>query len=88
MNGKTIAHYEKILPEVAKHSSEMERRADEAERETEKLKKVEYMERHIGETYLGVILRCDRVGLLCGAAEHGGGSCACDDPDRRLLPLQ
>ena len=55
MNGKRIAHYEKILPEVAKHSSEMERRADEAERETEKLKKVEYMERHIGETYLGVI---------------------------------
>ena len=55
MNGKRIAHYEKILPEVAKHSSEMERRADEAERETEKLKKVEYMEQHIGETYMGVI---------------------------------
>ncbi len=55
MNEKKIEHYEKILPEVAKHSSEMERRADEAERETEKLKKVEYMESHIGETYEGVI---------------------------------
>lgn len=34
-----IGHYDKILPEVAKHSSEMERRAEEAERETVKLKK-------------------------------------------------
>ena len=40
MNAKRIEHYEKILPEVAKHSSEMERRADEAERECDKLKKV------------------------------------------------
>ena len=37
------------------HSSEMERRADEAERETDKLKKVEYMEEHLGEIYEGVI---------------------------------
>ena len=55
MNGKKMEHYERILPEVAKHSSEMERRADEAERETEKLKKVEYMESRIGEVYTGVI---------------------------------
>lgn len=55
MNEKKIEHYEKILPEVAKHSSEMERRADEAERETEKLKKVEYMAEHIGEVFEGVI---------------------------------
>lgn len=55
MNEKRIEHYEKILPEVAKHSSEMERRADEAERETEKLKKVQYMSGHIGEVYEGVI---------------------------------
>lgn len=50
-----IAHYYEILPEVAKHSSEMERRADEAERETDKLKKVQYMEERIGEVYEGVI---------------------------------
>ncbi len=48
-------HYKAILPEVAKHSSEMERRADEAERETEKLKKAQYMEKRIGETFEGVI---------------------------------
>lgn len=49
------AHYREILPEVAKHSSETERRADEAERETDKLKKVEYMEERIGEMYEGVV---------------------------------
>lgn len=55
MNEKRIQHYEAILPEVAKQSSEMERRADEAERETEKLKKVEYMQGHIGEIFEGVV---------------------------------
>ena len=50
-----IAHYQEILPEVAKHSSETERRADEAERETEKLKKVQYIEQRIGQTFEGVI---------------------------------
>lgn len=55
MNQKRIEHYEKLLPEVAKHSSEMERRADEAERETDKLKKVEYMSERIGEVFEGVI---------------------------------
>lgn len=50
-----ILHYRGILPEVAKHSSETERRADEAERETDKLKKVEYMEDYIDECFDGVI---------------------------------
>lgn len=55
MNEKRIAHYDKILPEVAKHSSETERRAEEAERETDKMKKAEYMSRHLGEVFEGVI---------------------------------
>ncbi len=50
-----IDHYNGILPEVAKHSSQMERRADEAERDTDKLKKVQYMERKIGQIFEGVI---------------------------------
>ena len=50
-----IQHYEEILPQVADHSSKTERRADEAERETDKLKKAEYMEQHIGEAFSGVI---------------------------------
>jgi ribonuclease R len=48
-------HYEEILPSVAASSSKLERRADEAERETVKLKKAQYMASHIGEIYEGVI---------------------------------
>jgi ribonuclease R len=55
LNAKRIDHYEHLLPEVAKHASERERRADEAERETVKLKKVQYMEQHVGESFWGVI---------------------------------
>ncbi len=55
LNENRIEHYDAILPKVAKHSSEMERRADEAERETDKLKKVQYMEGKIGEIFEGVI---------------------------------
>lgn len=52
---KRVLHYDKILFEVANHSSKTERRAEEAEREVEKLKKVEYMMEHIGESFEGVI---------------------------------
>jgi ribonuclease R len=52
---KRVQHYEKILFEVANHSSKTERRADESERDVEKLKKVEYMMDHIGEIFEGVI---------------------------------
>lgn len=55
MTEKRISHYESILPKVAVWSSERERRAEEAERETDKLKKVQYMSEHIGETFEGVI---------------------------------
>ncbi|MBU3875197.1 RNB domain-containing ribonuclease [Faecalicatena sp. AGMB00832] len=55
MNEDRIEHYEKILPQVAIQASETERRAEEAERETIKLKKVEYMQARIGQTFEGVI---------------------------------
>ena len=63
LNEERIAHYRGILPENAKHSSDMERRADEAERETEKLKKVEYMEKHIGQSFEGVVSGVTNWGL-------------------------
>ncbi len=55
MNEERIAHYQNILEEVAKQSSERERKAEEAERETIKLKKVEYMSQHLEEEFNGVI---------------------------------
>lgn len=55
LSEKRLQHYEQILHEVASQSSRTERRADEAEREVEKIKKIEYMMDHIGETFQGVI---------------------------------
>lgn len=52
---KRIEHYERILPEIARQSSLTERRADEAEREVEKLKKVQYMSKFIGDIFEGVV---------------------------------
>lgn len=60
---KRIAHYEKILPEVAIWTSSRERLADEAERETDKAKKVQFMERHIGEEFTGVISGISNYGF-------------------------
>ncbi len=60
---KRIAHYDRILPPVAVRCSAMERRADEAERETDKLKKCEYMSRRIGHIYEGAISGVTSWGL-------------------------
>lgn len=63
MNEDKMKHYEEILTEVAKKSSERERLAEEAERETIKLKKVEYMEAHLGEEFEGVISSVTKWGI-------------------------
>lgn len=55
LSQKRISHYDRILPQVAKQCSAMERRADEAERETDKFKKCQYMSGHIGEAFEGAI---------------------------------
>ena len=52
---KRLYHYDKILQGVSVKCSALERRAEEAERETVKLKKCEYMSRRIGEVFEGVI---------------------------------
>ncbi len=63
MDQAKIEHYRSILDSVAKQSSERERRADEAERETVKLKKVEYMYNHLGEEFDGVVSGVTAWGL-------------------------
>lgn len=55
LNDAKIEHYRSILENVCKKSSDLERRADEAERETEKCKKAQYMGERIGERFTGVI---------------------------------
>lgn len=55
LNDRKKEHYDSILTEVATSTSRAERRADEAERETVKLKKAQYMSERIGEIFEGVI---------------------------------
>lgn len=57
-------HWEKQLPDIARHSSEMERRAVDAERETDDLKKAEFMMDKIGEQFDGVISGVTNFGLF------------------------
>ena len=63
LSDKRITHYEKILPEVSESCSKLERRADEVEREVEKMKKLQYMSRRIGECYEGVISGVNAWGM-------------------------
>ena len=63
LGNKRVSHYEAILPGVAMQTSALERRAEEAERETDKLKKCEYMSRFIGQEFDGVVSGVTNWGL-------------------------
>jgi ribonuclease R len=53
-----------ILPEIAEHVSMTERRAEEAEREVDDLKKAQYMSERIGEEYEGIISSLTSFGIF------------------------
>ena len=52
------------LPEIAEHTSMTERRAEEAEREVEDMKKAQYMSDKIGEKYEGIISSLTSFGIF------------------------
>lgn len=58
-----ISHYAGILPQISVQTSMLERRAEEAERETDKLKKCEYISQFIGEEFDGVISSISSWGI-------------------------
>jgi ribonuclease R len=58
------------LPEIAKHTSEMERRADDAERELLQWKKVRFMADKVGDEYDGYITGVAPYGLFIELIEH------------------
>lgn len=64
VDNKTQTYWRDKLPEIAKHTSEKERTAVDAERETDDLKKAEYMQDKIGETFDGVISSVTGFGLF------------------------
>ncbi len=61
---------EEELPETARHSSEMERRADEAEREQLQWKKVRFMADKVGDEYSGYVTGVAPFGLFVELVEH------------------
>ncbi|CDQ19287.1 RNAse R [Halobacillus karajensis] len=61
---KTRKHWKDQMPEIARHSSEMERAAVDAERETDDLKKAEFMQDKIGEEFEGVISSVTSFGMF------------------------
>ena len=63
LNEKRQEHYHAIMPEVSVQCSTTERRAEEAERETVKLKKAEFMQDKIGEIYEGVVSSVTSFGM-------------------------
>ncbi|WP_371932694.1 ribonuclease R [Bacillus carboniphilus] len=64
LNDKTKAIWEEKMPIIAEQSSNMERRAVDAERETDDLKKAEYMLDKIGQEYDGIISSVTNFGMF------------------------
>jgi ribonuclease R len=58
------------LPEIARHTSERERRADEAERELVQWKKVRFMADKVGDEFEGYITGVSAFGLFIELVEH------------------
>ena len=64
LSGNRISVLEDILPDIAEHTSKTERRAEEAEREVEDLKKAQYMVTKIGEEFDGIISSVTNFGMF------------------------
>ena len=64
MNNERRSQLSKRLPSVCLHSSETERKAVEAERESVKVKQVEYMARHLGDELEGIISGAANFGVF------------------------
>lgn len=60
----TQQKWDSLLPDIADHTSKRERRAVDAERETDDLKKAEYMLDKIGEEYDGIISSVTNFGMF------------------------
>jgi ribonuclease R len=58
------------LPEVARHTSERERRADDAERELVQWKKVRFMADKVGDEFDGYVTGVTAFGLYIELVEH------------------
>lgn len=58
------AHLSEKIPEIALHSSQMERRAVDTERDTDAMKKAEYMADHVGDEFEAVVSSVTKFGMF------------------------
>jgi ribonuclease R len=70
LSDETREDWTEDLPEVARHTSEMERRADDAERELLQWKKVKFMADKVGDEFEGYITGVAAFGLFVELVEH------------------
>jgi ribonuclease R len=70
LNDETREEWTEELPETARHTSEMERRADEAERELLQWKKVKFMADKVGDEFEGYVTGVAAFGLFIELVEH------------------
>lgn len=64
LDKKLTSKLEKTLPDIAEQVSMTEKRAEEAEREVEDMKKAQYMQKHIGEEFNGIITSLTNFGIF------------------------
>ncbi|WP_444811282.1 ribonuclease R [Streptococcus canis] len=57
-------HFAQVIPELATSSSQLERRAIDAERVVEAMKKAEYMAEYVGEEFDGIVTSVVKFGLF------------------------
>jgi ribonuclease R len=65
-----VEEREEDLPEIARHTSEMERKADDAERELVQWKKVRFMADKVGDEFEGYVTGVAAFGLFVELIEH------------------
>ena len=64
MSQETREHFEEVIPELATSSSTLERRAIDAERVVEAMKKAEYMEEFVGQEFDGIVGSVVKFGMF------------------------
>lgn len=64
VDSETIMFWERELPILCEHTSQKERDSIECEREVDDMKKAEYMLKHIGEEYTGIISGIVNFGMF------------------------
>ena len=64
LSQETREHFDEVIPELATSSSTLERRAIDAERVVEAMKKAEYMEEYVGQEFDGIVGSVVKFGMF------------------------